>query len=247
MKSVRIAAFVVTIAAGTGTRALAQDFDLALSYSARETMNTSDNDVLRLNSGVSWGVGDGKMRAALELGVRNENFQGPYPSVTGAELQFARSVGNNRYGIGARIRDAEDLTTTSELAYTVEHFGSAITWRGMGGFQHLANTGHVQGRSQSSGFVQGEADLFLTDNWSVSAGLMADADGQIWGLGTEYRPSGWRTSLFLDWGHALTDYRGVSGYNDLTGGIRFIPRADTLRSFRRSNIARMMFRFVEVQ
>ncbi|OSP54528.1 hypothetical protein [Pseudoruegeria sp. SK021] len=242
-------AYAVTalVVLASGSAAHAADGDVALAYSNSDPVGGANSDYLRLTAGLTWGVGDGKVRGALELGVLPDDLSGPFPASSGGQLQFARSVGTNRFGIGARIRDAKDLSTSSELAYTAEHFGQSLTWRGMGGLQYLSHTDPVPGRSQSSLFAQGEVDYYVTDNWSVNAGLMADTDGQVWGVGTEYRPQGWSSSLFLEYGSAINDYRGDSGFSAVSGGIRYIPGKDTLRQFRRSNIARMMARYVEVQ
>lgn len=222
--------------------------DAALSYSARHTVELSDNDIFRATLGYTTSALDGSLRFALEPGVRNEYFQdGGGDPVGGAEVLFARRVGNQRYGLGARVRSASDRGTTGELAYAFENFATRMDLRGLMGIQALDKPEEVIGRDGGSLFAQGEMGFYVHDNWIISAGLMADSDGLIAGFGTEYRPRGWRASLFLEWGHAVDEYRGIPDYNDLTGGIRFVSKSKSLKSYRRASTARVMHRYVEVQ
>ena len=235
----------------------AQDirFDGSLAYSARDEVvgerdgEEIDNDILRLTAALSWPAGgDGQMRAALEFGVGNDDFSGDYPGLGGVELAFARNVGAQRYTLGGRVRTADDLTTTTELAYVIERLGEGFDLRGMVGLQALNDPDLVVGRDGSSAFALGEIGVYLTENLVVSGGLMADGDGEVFGAGVEYRP---RTlggiSFFLDYGEAFDEYRGVGSYDEFVGGIRIVPGASSLRDARQGNLARVLQRFVEVQ
>jgi hypothetical protein len=234
----------------------AQDvrFDGSLAYSARDEVfeersgREIDNDILRLTAALSWPAADGQMRGALEFGVGNDDFDGNYPGFGGVELAFARNVGAQRYTLGGRVRTAEDLTTTTELAYVIEHLGEGFDLRGMVGVQSLSDPDLVVGRDGSSAFALGEIGLYLTDNLVVSAGLMADTDGEVFGAGVEFRPEGTGgISFFLEYGEAFDEYRDVAGYDEFIGGIRIVPGTSSLRDARQGNLARVLQRFVEVQ
>ncbi|MCA8884475.1 MAG: hypothetical protein KDA50_12135 [Rhodobacteraceae bacterium] len=228
-------------------------FDAGLAYFARDEITLphgteeSDNDILRLTTAISWSAGDGRMRAALELGVRNEDFNGSYPAVTGGELVFARKVGDQRYGIGARLRSAEDLSTTTELGYSAEHLGQRFEARGFMGLQYVADPDVVRGREDTGVFGQVDTSLYLSDNWVLDAGLLADTDGEVYGVGSEYRFGGSSFSVYMDYAEAYNSYRGVESYDTLSAGIRFVPGTKTLRAARQSNLNRVMYRMVEVQ
>lgn len=228
-------------------------FDAALAYAARDEytlpngVDKSDNDILRLTTALSWSAGDGRMRAALELGVRNEDFNGSFPAVTGGELVFARRVGNQRYGLGGRFRAAEDLTKTTELGYSAEHLGQKLDLHGLVGMQFLAEPDKVPGRDGTGLFGQADANFYLTDNWAIGGGFLADTDGEVYGVGTEYRFAGTSVSVFMDYAEAFNSYRGVESYDTLSAGIRIMPGTKSLRAARQSNLGRVMHRLAEVQ
>ncbi|MFV0244554.1 MAG: hypothetical protein ACK5IB_05965 [Qingshengfaniella sp.] len=230
--------------------AVAQDvprFDGALAYSARHTIDRRDNDIFRLTAGYSWSAMSGRIRTAVELGVDNEDFSGSYPANTGLEVDFARRVGDNRFALGARLRHDDQQSTTAELAYGIQHFGTALDWRGVVGFQGVADHGEVDGRDGASAFGIATATIWLDGEWAVDAGLEGDSDGLLYTIGTEYRPQGSAISLFALWGHAVDEYRGKPQYNDLTAGIRVVPARMSLRSFRRGSLSQIFSRAVEVQ
>lgn len=230
-------------------------FDAALGYSARDEVTNEgdeeaiDNDIFRLTTGLTWDAGvDGKMRGALEFGVGNEDFNGNYPGFGGAELVFSRKVGLQRYSLGGRVRSAEDLSTTSELAYVLEHLGAQFGLRGVLGIQNVADPDEVRGRDGSSIFGQAEASYYFTDNFVLSAGLIADNDGEAFGGGVEFRPSSTGPfSFFLEYGEAFDEYRDVASYDEFTGGIRFYPGTSSLRDARQNGLSRVLQRYLEVQ
>lgn len=247
-------AAVIAVTGAAPVVAQNTEFDAALNYAARDEIllpgdtEKSDNDIFRLTTALSWDAGyDGRMRAALELGVRNEDFNGNFPAVTGGELTFGRRVGNQRYAAGGRLRSAEDMSTTTELAYSAEHFGSLIDWHALVGVQFVGDADAVPGRSGTSVFGQVDANYYVNSNWVITAGVLADTDGEVYAFGTEYRPGDSRLSLFLDYAEAFDEYRGQRNYDSLSVGIRLVPKAKTLRKFRQTNLNRTMFRFVEVQ
>ncbi|MEV8466517.1 hypothetical protein AB0T83_06945 [Fluviibacterium sp. DFM31] len=254
MRAVGFGAVLAVLAGISTAQAQNVEFDAALNYAARDEIlqpgdhDKSDNDIFRLAMALSWdALGDGRMRAALELGVRNEDFDGHYPAVNGFELAFGRRVGMQRYAAGARFRAADDLSTTTELAYSAEHFGRSIDWHGLFGAQFIADSDDVPGRDGPGLFGQVDGDFYINDNWLLMAGALADTDGAVYGFGTEYRFGDAPVSLFLDYAEAFDDYRGQRNYDSLSVGIRLIPKAKSLRSFHQSNLSRAMFRLVEVQ
>ncbi|MCA8879068.1 MAG: hypothetical protein KDA73_03735 [Rhodobacteraceae bacterium] len=245
------AALSAGAAQAQGTR-----FDGAVSYSARDEVkdenNTDehiDNDIFRITAGLSWSAGDGRARAAIELGVMNDFFDGNYPGDYGMEVDYARRVGNQRYGIAGRVRTSEELSTTLELGYALQHLGETFDLRGLAGFQFITDPDKVRGRDGNSIFGLGEATLYATPNWAISAAVQGDTGGAVWGVGTEYRRKNWGgLSVFLDYGQAFDDYRSVPEYDAFVGGIRFFPGAgNTLREQRQSSLALLMRRYVEVQ
>lgn len=253
--AISLAALGLMAALAGAAAAQGVTFDGGLAYSARDEVtdqsnpdDSLDNDIARLTTALSWGLGDGRMRAALELGVLNDDFSGSSGDY-GAELDYGRRVGDTRYGLAARVRSSEELTTTWEVAYGLQHLGERIDLRGLGGLQILEDPDAVRGRDGNSLYGLVEATLYATPNWAVSAGAQADTDGAVWGVGTEYRGRSWGGfSVFLDYGEAFDDYRGVPSYDEFVGGIRFIPGVgNTLREQRQSNLGVLMRRYVEVQ
>ena len=117
----------------------------------------------------------------------------------------------------------------------------------MVGVQGVTNSEELDDRDDSSVFGLAEATWFPTDNIALWLGIMGDSDGDIGAIGAEYRPSDWPVSFFLEWGHTLVEYRGFEGYNDLYGGLRFVPRSRTLQEHRRAVTDRSFLRYVEVQ
>lgn len=231
-------------------------FDGAFSYSARDEVTDQnnpdeslDNDIIRLTTALSWGVGDGQMRAALELGAMNNFFDGNYPADYGAELDYGRRVGDMRYGLAGRVRASDELSTSWELAYGLQKLGETFDLRGLAGVQLVEDADQVRGRSESSVYGLGEATIYATPNWAISAAVQGDVDGAVWGAGTEYRGRNWGGfSVFLDYGVAMDSYRDVPSYDEFAGGIRYIPGGgDTLREQRQSNLGVLMRRYVEVQ
>ncbi|PWR04195.1 hypothetical protein DKT77_02555 [Meridianimarinicoccus roseus] len=253
----RKAVFIMAALAAVGSApvmAQGTQFDAALAYTARDEIvlpgqtEKIDNDIARLTAGLSWGAGDGRMRAALELGFgNNNNWNGDYPANYGGELVFARKVGNQRYGLGARLRTLEDLSTTTEIAYAIEHIGNSLDLRGLVGMQLIADETKVPGRDASGFFVQGEATVYASDSLALSAGLLADSDGEAYGAGVEYRPSGWGMSFFLEYSEAFDDYRGFASYDEFAGGIRIVPGTSSLKSQRQGGLGRIMQRYMEAQ
>ncbi len=237
-------------AGGAADRAAAVDLDAALTYAARHTQDESDNDIFRLSTGLTWsGEAALRTRLGVELGVRNEDFSGDYPANYGLELvamrPWAGSLG--RQGLGVRARYAEDLTTTGELAYAVNTFGNFLDFRGLVGIQVVEDAAVVRNRETASGFLLGETTYFATDDLALSLALQGDEAGALYGVGVDWRPGRGPVSFFLEWGYAVSQYRDIDRYNDLTGGIRLVRRTESLKQHRRSGLDRVMHRYVEVQ
>lgn len=253
MLQVRAAALAGLAAMGAGQGAAQSgQFDAALAYSARDEVpgpdgEQLDNDLARLTAGYAWSVGDGRMRAALEFGVRNEDFESNPPFIWGTELVYGRRVGNQRYSLGARLRSDEDLSTTTELGYIAQHLGQAYDLRVVLGLQLVGDVDDVAGRSDTSVFGLGEAAFYFSDNWAISGGLLADSDGEVYTVGTEFRPAGASVSLFVDYAEAFDGYRDGDSYDNLTAGIRIVPGTRSLREQRQSGFYRIFQRSVEVQ
>ena len=251
------AGLVLAVATAAGAaRAEGVTFDGAFAYSARDEVTDQndpdeslDNDIIRLTTALSWGVGDGQMRAALEFGAMNNFFDGNYPADYGAELDYGRRVGDIRYGLAGRVRASDELSTSWELAYGLQRLGEQFDLRGLAGVQLVEDADDVRGRSESSLYGLAEATVYATQNWAISAAIQGDVDGAVWGAGTEYRGRNWGGfSVFLDYGVAMDDYRDVPSYDEFVGGIRYIPGGgDTLREQRQSNLGVLMRRYVEVQ
>lgn len=247
---------VFGLLAGSPLAAFAQgvEFDAALSYTARDEVTLPDragvfdNDIALLTTGLSWGAGDGRMRGALELGfTNNDDWNDDYSSIYGGELLFARKVGKQRYGLGARVRALDELTTSTEVAYSIEYIGSVIDLRGLVGVQLLADENKVPGREDTGVFGQGEATFYPTQSLAVSAALLADNDGEAYGAAVEYRPRGWGMSFFLEYSEAFDEYRDVTEYDEFMGGIRFVPGASSLKAQRQGNLGRVMQRYMQAQ
>lgn len=247
-----VAGAAVALAAGA---AGAQQFDAGFGYTARDEITAPgateklDNDFARLVLGLTWGAGgDGRMRGAVELGfANNDDWSGDLTGNYGAELVFARKVGRQRYGLGGRFRDDSELTTTTELAYSIEHLGNALDLRGLVGLQLLADSDKVPGRDDNGFFAQAEMTIYPSDALALSAALLADDDGEGYGVAAEYRPAGWGVSLYLEYAEAFDDYRGVESYDALEGGIRFVPGTSSLKAQRQGGLARIMQRYFEAQ
>ena len=237
-----------------GAQSQGTQFDGTFAYTARDEITLPgdteeiDNDIARFVGGIRWSAGDGAMRAALELGFGNDdNWSGSYPANYGGELVFARQVGNQRYGIGARVRTADQLSTSTEIAYAIERIGTAVDLRGLLGVQLLADDDKVPGREGAGYFAQGEATFYASDALALSAGLLADIDGEAYGLGVEYRPAGWGMSFFLEYSEAFDDYRDFESYDEFSGGIRIVPGSTSLKSQRQGGLGRILQRYMEVQ
>jgi hypothetical protein len=251
MAGIAAGAVIGLTAGATG----AQQFDATFGYAARDeitepgTTEELDNDVAALVLGLTWGAGgDGQMRGAIELGfANNDNWSGDLTGNYGAELVFARKVGNQRYGLGARYRSDEELTSTTEISYAIEHLGERLDLRGLVGLQLLADADKVPGRDSNTFFVQGELTLYPTDALALAGAVLADGDGEGFGVGVEYRPSGWPVSLFLDYAEAFDDYRDVASYDSLSGGLRFVPGTSSLKAQRQGSLGRLMQRYFQAQ
>jgi hypothetical protein len=233
----------------------AQQFDAGFGYTARDeitkpgTTEELDNDIARLALGLTWGAGgDGRMRGALELGfANNDDWSGDLTGNYGVELVFARKVGNQRYGLGGRFRDDAELTSTTEIAYSIEHLGESLDLRGLVGLQMLADADRVPGRDDNTLFAQGEVTIYPTSALALSAAVLADGDGEGYGVGVEYRPAGWGVSFYLDYAEAFDDYRDVASYDAFAGGIRFVPGTSSLKAQRQGGLGRIMHRYFEAQ
>lgn len=254
MRKAVYAAVGLAMALGGQVQAQGTQFDAALEYSARDEIvlpgdtEKSDNDIARFLGGISWGAGDGRMRAAVELGFgNNNNWNGDYPANYGGELVFARKVGQQRYGLGARVRTLEDLSTSTEFGYSIEHLGNSLDLRGLVGMQLIADEDKVPGRDASGFFAQGEATIYASDSLALSAGLLADNDGEAYGAGVEYRPSGWGMSFYLEYSEAFDSYRGFESYDEFAGGIRIVPGTSSLKSQRQGGLGRIMQRYMQAQ
>ncbi len=235
--------------------AIAQEtgFDAALEYAARDELETNDgeeidNDFLRLTTALNWSAGDGRARGALELGLRNEDFNGETLFTGGLEFVFARRVGRQRYGLGGRVRTAEELSTTTELGYAIEHLGNSFDLRGLAGLQLVGDSDEVPGRSDDAGvFGLGELTIYPGDNLALSGGVFGDADGTVFNVGAEYRPGTTPLSFFVEYAEAFDEYRDFAGYDNLSAGIRIVPGASSVREQRQGGLARVLRRPVEVQ
>ncbi len=235
--------------------AAAQDFDAGFGYTARDeipkpgTADELDNDIARLVLGLTWDAGgDGRMRGAVELGfANNDDWSGELTGKYGAELVFARRVGNQRYGLGARFRDDTELTSATEFLYSIEHLGDSLDLRGLLGIQLLADADRVPGRDDSAFFAQGEATIYPSSALALSVALLADNDGEGYGVSAEYRPAGWGVSFYLDYAEAFDAYRGFESYDALAGGIRFVPGTSSLKAQRQGGLSRIMHRYFEAQ
>lgn len=252
---IRTAGLVPALATALAGTAVAQgvQFDAAAEYAARDELRLEDgdeidNDFLRLTFGLTGDAGiDGRLRGALELGVRNEDFDGDYPAIGGGELVFARQVGRQRYGIGARFRTADELSTTTELGYAAEHLGDSFDLRGLVGVQLIADEDEAPGRDGSGGFGLVEATIYPQDDFALSAGILADGDGEVFSLAAEFRPGAAPVSFFVEYAEAFDEYRDVPGYDNLSAGIRFTPGLSSVRASRQDGLARILRRPVEVQ
>lgn len=252
MRRILAAMVGLTLVAGGAD---AQQFDAGFGYIARDeipdpvTGEELDNDVAGLVLGLTWDAGgDGRMRGAVELGfANNDNWSGDQTGTYGAELVFARKVGNQRYGLGGRFRHDEVLTSTTEFAYAIEHLGDALDLRGLVGVQLLADADRVPGRDDTTFFGQVEATVYPTDALALSAALLADGDGEGFGAEVEYRPTGWGVSLYLSYAEAFDSYRGLDSYDALGGGIRFVPGTSSLKAQRQGGLARVMQRYFAAQ
>jgi hypothetical protein len=235
--------------------AAAQEFDAGFGYTARDeitkpgTTEKLDNDIARLVLGLTWGAGgDGRMRGAVELGfANNDDWSSDLTGNYGAELVFARKVGNQRYGLGARYRDDSELTSATEFAYAIEHLGESLDLRGLVGIQVLGDADRVPGRDDTTFFGQGELTVYASDALALSGALMADADGEGYGVAVEYRPSSMPVSFFLEYAESFDEYRGVASYDEFTGGIRFVPGTASLKAQRQGSLARLMQRYFQPQ
>lgn len=236
-------------------RALAQSrqTDFTLSYHARETINLRDNDILRLRYGVEEPGIAGASRLVFFGGFRDVGIDlfSDSDSVSfdqldlGIEAVWMQDRGDYRHGFGARVNYAEDHETSAELAYIYEHFGQSVDFRVVGGLQ--AVTGSVPGRDDFRPFGIAEATWWLSDNFLLRAGLQADSDGEIASFGMETGLGQGRYSFYLDFGGALNGYRGISEYNDVSGGIRIALGGGSLRKTLRERHVRSFARSVEVQ
>lgn len=246
---------VMAVTAGAAGAAGAQQFDAGFGYTARDeipkpgTAEELDNDIARLVLGLTWGAGgDGRMRGAVELGfANNDDWSGDLTGNLGAELVFARKVGQQRYGLGARVRDDSELTTATEFAYAIEHIGDALDLRGLVGIQLLADAARVPGRDDNTFFAQGEVTIYPSSALALSAAVLADGDGEGYGVGVEYRPAGWGVSFYLDYAEAFDSYRGFDGYDAFAGGIRVVPGTSSLKAQRQGGLGRVMQRYFEAQ
>jgi len=250
----RIASILIMAVWGSAVSAQSPGFEAELAYTAREEVPDGmggelDNDIARATLAYAWSAGDGRMRAALEFGgMNNDDWDGDLTAAYGGEIVFARRVGNQRYAIGGRVRTADDLSTTTELAYALQHLAGWGDLRGLVGAQFVAEEDDVAGRDAAGAYVQGEAVFYPSDNWAVSAAALADPDGYGLGLGTEYRPRSWGgLSLFAEYGFAPDDYRDVDEYDALWAGIRFAPGTSSLKAARQGSLGRLMRRVFEVQ
>lgn len=230
------------------------ELDGNFAYGARSTYTSpddveSDNDIIRYTQGFTWRHGAAaQTRIALELGTRNEDFDDDgYEPMFGGEIVQSWRMRQGRQGLAGRVRWAEDRETTTELGYTWEHFRGPIDLRAVVAWQHVSNADNITERDGDSAFGLAELTWFPISNLALWLGISGDSDGDIGGIGIEYRPGRWPVSFFMEWGHTLVEYRGLEGYNDLYGGVRYVPKSRTLKQHRRAVTDRSFARYVEVQ
>lgn len=254
----KAAAFTALIAIpATAQDALPRfELDGNFSYGARNTYTSpepeseeSDNDIIRYTQGLTWRLSrDRQTRLAAELGVRNEDFSNDgYTGMFGVEHSFTWNSDWGRQSLGGRIRWAHDRETTGEAGYAVEWFRGDWAARGVIAYQGINNADNITERDGSSAFGLAEVTWFPIDDLAFWLGISGDSDGDIGGVGIEYRPGRLPVSFFLEWGHTLVEYRGLEGYNDLYGGIRYVPRSRSLKEHRKAVTDRSFARYVEVQ
>jgi len=255
MRILRLAGAVCLAVFGAVQTAAAEPArsDLAFEYHARETLRGADNDIMRLRYGLEWGDSDGLARVSVFAGVRDvglnlfassRDLSLEDPDL-GAEAVWLRQAGYGRYGFGGRIGHAGNAATALELASVLERHGETVDLRLLGGVQGVSDT--LPGREDVSAFGLAEATWWVRDSIALRGGVQADHDGVLATFGVEAAIPGTSMSLFLDWGHAVDDYRGIGGYNDLSGGIRFDFGGGSLREQLREGARRSLFRPAEVQ
>lgn len=251
MRILRIAGAVCLVVFWTVQPAAAEPSrsDLSFEYHARETLRGNDNDIMRLRYGLEWGDSDGLARVSVFAGIRDvglnlfassRDLSLDNPDL-GVEAVWLRQAGFGRYGFGGRIGYAGNAATALEVASVMERHGDAVDLRLMSGVQGVSDT--LPGREDVSAFGVAEATWWVRDSIALRGGVQVDHDGVLATFGAEAAIPGTSMRLFLDWGHAVDDYRGVGGYNDLSGGIRFDFGGGSLREGAR----RSLFRPAEVQ
>ncbi|MEM8553633.1 MAG: hypothetical protein AAGF71_02285 [Pseudomonadota bacterium] len=231
-------------------------FDGSLVYSARHSLLTpstggSDNDLFFTTVGASWTWPDRTTtRVGIIAGAASDEDLDRQTGVGGFELLHAWSDPKHRTGAGLRMVWADDLTSTVELGVTHERFGVLADWtdvRLVAGAQFVQDDDLVTRRSAQSAFGLGEASFYPGQNSAVRVAVLGDADGELAILAFEQRL--WRLpiSFFVEYAETQTDYRGFQGYNDLTGGFRFVPRKRSIKEDSRAGLARTFNRYVSVQ
>jgi len=227
--------------------------DLSVAYHARETVNDRDNDILRLRYGIAdpgiaglsrLAVFGGFRDVGLNLFADSESVSLEHPDI-GAEALWMKERPDGRHGLGARVNYAGDHETSIEVAGVYERFDRMFDLRLVGGVQGV--TDNVAGREDFGAFGLGEVTWWYREDFLFRGGVQADTDGEIASFGFEVAIGRRPLSFFLDWGHALDDYRDISGYNDLSAGFRYDFGGATLRERVREGHSRSLFRPVEVQ
>jgi hypothetical protein len=244
--SKRIAAwFLVVSSLCVGGAVSAQSVDYEFGYAARETRPTTDNDLIYLNTGLTWQDEQGGARVEIFTGVRNEDFNGQFPAQLG--LDYLRFQNRNGFqtGFGARANWSEDIATTAELFAGLQTFSAKTSMRGLIGAQQTFGT--VPGRSESGVFGVAEFSWYVLDEWALRTGVQSDTDGTLVAIGSEWGLGKQGFSLLAEFAMAPDTYRGLSSHDNLTVAVRYTPGRGSLMDRDRRNADRLSHRYLAVQ
>lgn len=220
-------------------------FDASLNYFARDNVAGNDNDIIRSSIGASFDKGAAGYRLELDLGVRNNFFEGSYPLDSRiAALRYYR-LEQGSWGYGGRLSGFEGGEFGVEaMVYRMEERGP-FTGRALFGLQGITGTDPFADSRNFSAFAVAEIAYYPTDALSLRASATLDDLDILGTIGAELGFG--RAALFADWTLAANRYRTDQYYNDFVFGLRITSPFTSLRARERGSQSRAFLRPVDPQ
>jgi len=219
--------------------------DYEVSYAARETLSTTDNDIFGAEIGFNWWQGNTGTRVELSVGSRVEDEFDSGSLLLGLEAVRFRDRDLGRLGWGGRIDYAEEATTTGEIGMATQGFYDRFSLRAAAGLQ--GSLDDVEFSDDGGVFGVAEATWYPSDALALRIAIQADGSGELAGFGFEWQIARSDFSLVAQSAFGIGEYRSSDSYDDLTVAIRYTPGAGSPKRRDRTTGDQLLKRLVDVQ